>query len=286
MLVWEGCLGVSHAGGPARETSVESLEAPGFLALTRGRKGGGHGLAPSLCRPRGHRWCGAQCSPATSSVAGWSRASRPQSIAWRSCRRRAPRCRRRPASAPFLDHAQQVGFDELLRRHSDEWRRMWERCDVVVDGDPEAQLAVRFSIYHMVGCAHPTNPAVSIGARGLSACRTSATCSGTPRSSWCPSSSTPGRRRPVVARLPLPQPARRPSEGPHHGASRRLFPWESATPAVRPRRRTASAPAARRSHPLGFMEHHISADVAWAVWEYWKVTADDEFMLTWAPSFC
>jgi kojibiose phosphorylase len=26
------------------------------------------------------------------------------------------------------------------------------------------------------------------------------------------------------------------------------------------------------------MEHHISADVAWAVWEYWKGSADDEFM--------
>jgi kojibiose phosphorylase len=30
----------------------------------------------------------------------------------------------------------------------------------------------------------------------------------------------------------------------------------------------------------GLMEHHISADVAWGVWEYWKGTADDEFMAT------
>jgi kojibiose phosphorylase len=28
----------------------------------------------------------------------------------------------------------------------------------------------------------------------------------------------------------------------------------------------------------GLLEHHISADVAWAVWEYWKCTGDDEFM--------
>src|SRR5665647_648178 len=28
----------------------------------------------------------------------------------------------------------------------------------------------------------------------------------------------------------------------------------------------------------GLMEHHISADVAWGVWEYWKATADDAFM--------
>src|SRR6516225_12466303 len=29
----------------------------------------------------------------------------------------------------------------------------------------------------------------------------------------------------------------------------------------------------------GRMEHHISADVAYAVWQYWRLTADDDFFL-------
>ena len=44
-LVWEGCVGVSYAGGPTTETTFESLDTPGYIARTRGRKGGGHVLA-------------------------------------------------------------------------------------------------------------------------------------------------------------------------------------------------------------------------------------------------
>ena len=29
----------------------------------------------------------------------------------------------------------------------------------------------------------------------------------------------------------------------------------------------------------GQMEHHISADVAYAVWQYWRATGDDDFFL-------
>src|SRR6185436_1071596 len=29
----------------------------------------------------------------------------------------------------------------------------------------------------------------------------------------------------------------------------------------------------------GEQEHHISADVAYAVWQYWRATADDEFIV-------
>src|SRR3954454_12597032 len=29
----------------------------------------------------------------------------------------------------------------------------------------------------------------------------------------------------------------------------------------------------------GQMEHHISADVAYAVWQYWRATGDDDFLV-------
>ena len=29
----------------------------------------------------------------------------------------------------------------------------------------------------------------------------------------------------------------------------------------------------------GEREHHISADIAYAVWQYWQATGDDAFML-------
>jgi kojibiose phosphorylase len=62
----------------------------------------------------------------------------------------------------------------------------------------------------------------------------------------------------------------------HKGA---LFPWESADKGVE-----TTPPYGIGAHgemiPIlsGLLEHHISADVGWATWEYWKGTGDDEFM--------
>jgi hypothetical protein len=43
-LVWEGAVGVTHTGGPTKETEFEALEEPGVIARTTGRNGGGHVL--------------------------------------------------------------------------------------------------------------------------------------------------------------------------------------------------------------------------------------------------
>ena len=64
----------------------------------------------------------------------------------------------------------------------------------------------------------------------------------------------------------------------HRGA---LFPWESADKGVETTPPYGYGPGGEMVPILsGLMEHHISADVAWAVWEYWKATADDEFMVS------
>ena len=64
----------------------------------------------------------------------------------------------------------------------------------------------------------------------------------------------------------------------HRGA---LFPWESADKGVETTPPYGLGPDGEIVPILsGLMEHHISADVAWAVWEYWKGTADDDFMAT------
>ncbi len=62
----------------------------------------------------------------------------------------------------------------------------------------------------------------------------------------------------------------------HKGA---LFPWESADKGVETTPPYGLGPDGEMVPILsGLMEHHISADVAWGVWEYWKGTADDSFM--------
>ncbi len=110
---------------------------------------------------------------------------------------------------------------------------------------------------------------------------TRATSSGTPRSSCCPSSRSrsPTRRArcSCTASTRLPAARRRAAAMGYRGA---LYAWESAdtgddvTPAwvVMPNGERASVAAKSE-------EHHISADVAYGVWSYWRATADDAFMI-------
>jgi nigerose phosphorylase len=64
--------------------------------------------------------------------------------------------------------ASRVGFDRLLEEHCARWETRWMQCDIGVDGDREAQLAVRFSMYHLLAAAPAHTARASIPARGLS----------------------------------------------------------------------------------------------------------------------
>ena len=44
-LVWQGAVGISHAGGSIKETQFQSLDSTRLIARTAGRGGGGHALA-------------------------------------------------------------------------------------------------------------------------------------------------------------------------------------------------------------------------------------------------
>src|SRR5690606_20601910 len=80
---------------------------------------------------------------------------------------------REPASSPraaaraCLERAQQRGIEAIVADHAAAWRRRWELADVVIEGDPAAQRALRFAIYHLISAAHPEDERVSIAARGL-----------------------------------------------------------------------------------------------------------------------
>lgn len=58
------------------------------------------------------------------------------------------------------------GFDRLLGEHRAAWATRWEDADIEIDGDPDLQLAVRFSLFHLMGSAADEGEA-AVGARGL-----------------------------------------------------------------------------------------------------------------------
>jgi trehalose/maltose hydrolase-like predicted phosphorylase len=59
-------------------------------------------------------------------------------------------------------------MDRVIEEHRDAWLARWQESDVRLDGDPAAQRALRFAIYHLTSVANPQDDRVSIGARGLS----------------------------------------------------------------------------------------------------------------------
>jgi trehalose/maltose hydrolase-like predicted phosphorylase len=282
-LEWESGLGITHAGGAVAETAIQGFDddGGGLLAWTRGRNGGGHTLAVSTAPSPGSPLVRA-VQQSRDAIGGRVVAGEPASVdrlaAIVAARSRAPSG---TSARAALDRGRRMGYDELLRRHRAMWESCWGACDVRIDGDAEAQMATRFSAYHMVASAEPDNPGVSIGARGLSG-----------MSYFCHVFwdteifvvpffiySLPAYARTLLEYRyhNLPGAREKARTMGHRGA---LFPWESADQGTETTPAFGIGPDGERVPILsGLMEHHISADVAWAVWEYWKATADDEFMV-------
>jgi kojibiose phosphorylase len=62
---------------------------------------------------------------------------------------------RRPASPEeLLADARELTCEQLHAEHAALWKRRWDGCDVVIEGDPESQLAMRAALFHLLR-AHP-----------------------------------------------------------------------------------------------------------------------------------
>jgi trehalose/maltose hydrolase-like predicted phosphorylase len=66
-----------------------------------------------------------------------------------------------------LGVARQVGWRKVVQEHEAAWSDWWRSSDIEVEGDPAAEQALRFAVYHLTSAANPADERVSIGARGL-----------------------------------------------------------------------------------------------------------------------
>lgn len=60
------------------------------------------------------------------------------------------------------------GYEALKKEHILAWENIWNNSDVVIEGDDEAQFALRYSIYHLCSIAPHNTDRCGIPARGLS----------------------------------------------------------------------------------------------------------------------
>jgi len=66
-----------------------------------------------------------------------------------------------------LSRALAQGFDAARSAHADRWAELWDGSDVAIEGDDDAQMGIRFSVFHLLAAAPYHNDRVSVPARGL-----------------------------------------------------------------------------------------------------------------------
>ena len=72
-----------------------------------------------------------------------------------------------PRAGAALARSSALGWRGVLAAHEAAWDARWAASDVLIEGDDEAQRALRFAVYHLTSAANPEDDRVSIGARAL-----------------------------------------------------------------------------------------------------------------------
>lgn len=71
-------------------------------------------------------------------------------------------------SLEMVKQSYEKGYNSLLTAHKALWNQRWADSDVIINGDEDAQFALRYSIYHLLAIAPSHSDKISIPARGLS----------------------------------------------------------------------------------------------------------------------
>jgi len=171
-----------------------------------------------------------------------------------------------------------LGFERLLAEHREAWARRWHAADVVVEGDHELQLGVRYALFHLMASVADTGEA-AVGARGLTGTGYSGHVFWDADTFVLPflAATHPAAARAMleyrIRRLPAAMIAARAAA--RAGAR---YPWESARTGedVTP---ISARDRAGKLVPIrtGQLEEHIVAEVPWAAACYVDWTGDEEF---------
>lgn len=172
-------------------------------------------------------------------------------------------------SKRFATFAYKSSIDHLLERHYAAWEELWQG-DVIIEGDPESQLDIRHALYQLYSITRDNCP-VGIAPMGLSSSEGYNGHYFWDTELWMYPpillmNPEAGRSLMDYRANCLPQ-ARQ--NALNHGYKGAQYPWEADT-------------SGEECTPVwaltGTYEHHITADVGIAMWQYYCVTQDKEWL--------
>ncbi|MGI8638111.1 MAG: glycoside hydrolase family 65 protein, partial [Segetibacter sp.] len=160
------------------------------------------------------------------------------------------------------------GRDRLLQFHNKAWDDLW-KSDILIQGDDATQRDVHSMIYHLYSFAR-AGTANSLSPMGLSGLGYNGHAFWDTELWMYPSLLL---LQPKIAKSLLEYRYQRLQAAKHnafsHGYKGAMFPWESAASG------NEETPVWALSGPF---EHHITADIAIAAWNYFSVTHDKEWL--------
>ena len=180
-----------------------------------------------------------------------------------------------------LDRAVDAGLPTLLEASTTAWAARWTTADIQVDGNAAIQRQIRFALYHLIGCANPDDEHASPGARSLTGERYKGHVFWDTETFVFPFfvfTHPPTARSLLMYRYhTLPAARENAMAKGYKGA---LYAWESTDTGVDATPPFIINAAGKRLEILtGAQEHHISADIAYAIGQYWDATHDAEFLI-------
>jgi trehalose/maltose hydrolase-like predicted phosphorylase len=197
-------------------------------------------------------------------------------VAYATDPRQAPRPE---AALEALEAAERLGVDRLLVEQRSAWARRWSAADIRIEGDPELQRAVRFSLFHLMASV-ADRPEAALGAKGLSGPGYGGHVFWDTDVFVLPflaATHPPAARALVAYRVRRLDAARAAAaRGGFEGAR---FPWESGASGDDITPPWLTDARGRRFRVLsGEQEEHITADVAWAMARYQAWSGDRQML--------
>ncbi len=172
-------------------------------------------------------------------------------------------------------------YETLITAHKQAWEDYWQISDVIIEGDEKAQQAIRYNIYQLRISTSSHDSRYSIAAKGLTGFGYRGHVFHDTEIFMLPYFSYV---HPEIARnlliyryRTLPGARARAGRNGYEGAQ---YAWESTLDGTEATPDAIIHPESGEIIPVlnGPLELHISASIAYANWQYWRITGDDEFM--------
>lgn len=165
--------------------------------------------------------------------------------------------------------SEQLGVEGIYKGHLEKWNAKWSDADIVIEGDEEAQLATRFSIYHLIRSNVEDDPHVSICAKGHSGEAYFGRYFWDTEIYMLPFfiyTNTKAAKNLLLFRYNTLNGARQNARNYNYEGAR--YAWES------------SITGEEQCHLWQFADNeiHVTADIIYGLWHYYSATEDIEFL--------